>query len=413
MARGKNAFAGATQFLTSAKGARMPGASQKDDIAKETGAVPSPLESEAFSPAESEGSRSPVTSQPAADSKDVPEGSINPASLARSETTAPVEPLPARRTSPDVPLDDSALDKERLPEPDDERTSPPHPAGRTREETPFTVEEIPLEAIVLPGWNVRREIDGVDAFDNLIASIRTVGLLQPVVVNPDPDDPGKYRLVSGERRYTAVRELGWSTIPAHIIQTASQRMLQAIMLAENLHRENLSVMEEADGYHRLESLGMSRHEIADLVNKSRAYIIVVLKIANTDTLRRYIDAEMITPRQAQEVASLVHKNQEKVPGAIEWICEWIPKTKPSISTLRHKIAEIKAAGKLPEVIPPQRRILHTLADREIAHFADIRGKLMKQPPVVLSALVEQYERMVTETRSLLMSANSQETTGTD
>jgi ParB family transcriptional regulator, chromosome partitioning protein len=106
-----------------------------------------------------------------------------------------------------------------------------------------------------------------DATAGLAESIRSQGLLQPVVVRPRPD--GGYELIAGERRWRAAREAGIETLPA-LVREADDRDSLLLALVENVAREQLSAVEEARAYAALiDEFGLSLGELADRVGRSK------------------------------------------------------------------------------------------------------------------------------------------------
>ncbi|GAA4162441.1 ParB/RepB/Spo0J family partition protein [Gryllotalpicola daejeonensis] len=123
----------------------------------------------------------------------------------------------------------------------------------------------------------RTEFDQ-ELLDELIASIREVGVLQPVVVRPHPSEPGKYELIMGERRLRATKALGLETIPAVIKDTQDEHMLRDALL-ENLHRAQLNPLEEASAYQQLLSdFGITQEELAGRIGRSRPQISNTLRL---------------------------------------------------------------------------------------------------------------------------------------
>jgi ParB family chromosome partitioning protein len=111
--------------------------------------------------------------------------------------------------------------------------------------------------------------------DELVASMETSGLLQPVVVRPRH---GGYELIAGERRWRAASRLGWSKIPA-VIKDVDDQTLLTLALVENLQRDDLSPIDEAAGYQRLAADFQLPHvEIARLVGRNRATIANLLRL---------------------------------------------------------------------------------------------------------------------------------------
>jgi ParB family chromosome partitioning protein len=120
----------------------------------------------------------------------------------------------------------------------------------------------------------RRAIDDV-ALGELAASIRSVGLLQPVVVRPVA---GGYELIAGERRWRASRIAGLLRIPAIVRETGDDQMLRDALI-ENLQRVDLDPLEEAAGFRQLvDDFGATHEEIAERVGKSRAAVTNALRL---------------------------------------------------------------------------------------------------------------------------------------
>ena len=143
----------------------------------------------------------------------------------------------------------------------------------------------------------RTEFDR-EALDELVASIREVGVLQPVVVRPIPGQPDKYELIMGERRLRATKELGLDSIPAVVKDTADEDMLRDALL-ENLHRSQLNPLEEASAYQQLlADFGITQEELAYRIAPSRPQI--------TNTLRLLKLPSAVQSRLAAGVLSAGH-----------------------------------------------------------------------------------------------------------
>lgn len=128
---------------------------------------------------------------------------------------------------------------------------------------------IPIDRIAALPDQPRTHFDE-EALNQLAASIAARGVIQPVIVRPQPD--GRYQLVAGERRWRAARIAGLSEVPA-IVRTLDAHEVKALALIENLQREDLNPLEEARAYQRLaDDDGMTQAEIARLVDKSRSHV---------------------------------------------------------------------------------------------------------------------------------------------
>lgn len=137
------------------------------------------------------------------------------------------------------------------------------PAGAT------TLEEIP-PALITPNARQPRKHFDPEALATLSASIRQLGLLQPVVVRRKADSG--YELVMGERRWRAAQQAGLSAIPALIIDTDDNGSLERAIV-ENVHRQDLNPIEEAAAYKQLvEEAGLTQEQLAERVGLSRSTV---------------------------------------------------------------------------------------------------------------------------------------------
>ncbi|HUZ13157.1 MAG TPA: ParB/RepB/Spo0J family partition protein [Caulobacteraceae bacterium] len=144
----------------------------------------------------------------------------------------------------------------------------PHPAGFA---------ELPIDMIKPGPEQPRRRFDEAE-LEELAQSIRVNGVLQPILVRPDGRAQGGYEIVAGERRWRAAQRTGARTVPA-LVRTLSDAEALEIAIIENVHRADLSPVEEAEGYRALISrLGRSQGQIGDTVGKSRAHVANALRL---------------------------------------------------------------------------------------------------------------------------------------
>ncbi|MCR3920950.1 MAG: nucleoid occlusion protein [Firmicutes bacterium] len=129
--------------------------------------------------------------------------------------------------------------------------------------------------IIRPNPFQPRKIFDADKIVELMQSIKTYGLLQPIIVRECNDG---YELVVGERRLRACQKLGWTQVPA-IIKNLSENAMATVALIENLQRENLSFLEEAAGYERLlEEFNLTQEVLAQRLGKSQSTIANKLRL---------------------------------------------------------------------------------------------------------------------------------------
>lgn len=150
----------------------------------------------------------------------------------------------------------------------------------------------------------RTEFDQ-DALDELIASIREVGVLQPVVVRPLAGQADKYELIMGERRLRATKELGLANIPAVIKDTADDAMLRDALL-ENLHRSQLNPLEEASAYQQLlADFGITQDELATRIGRSRPQITNTIRLLKLPApVQSRVAAGVLSAGHARAILSL-------------------------------------------------------------------------------------------------------------
>jgi ParB family chromosome partitioning protein len=138
---------------------------------------------------------------------------------------------------------------------------------------------LPVSGIAPNPYQPRREFSEED-LEDLTASLRENGLLQPIVVRPAPGGGGKWELVAGERRWRASMRLGWHEIAA-VVRDVDDRTLLVLALVENLQRSQLSALEEADGYQRLaEEFELTQQQVAEVVGKDRSTVANALRLLN-------------------------------------------------------------------------------------------------------------------------------------
>ncbi|HET6579627.1 MAG TPA: ParB/RepB/Spo0J family partition protein [Gemmatimonadales bacterium] len=148
------------------------------------------------------------------------------------------------------------------------------PVSREQAEASGALRELAMSSIKPNPFQPRTRMDE-GPLDELVASIRASGLLQPVIVRPRN---GGYELIAGERRWRAATKLGWTRIPA-VVKDVDDPTLLTLALIENLQRDNLSPIDEAGGYQRLGTeFQLPQAEIARLVGRNRSTVANLLRL---------------------------------------------------------------------------------------------------------------------------------------
>lgn len=170
-------------------------------------------------------------------------------------------------------------------------TRKPQPRGLGRglsaligEEAPATAAEagvkpIPIELIRPNPGQPRRHFDP-DVLAELAASIREKGVIQPLVLRPDPDKEGHFQIVAGERRWRAAQQAQVHELPAVVKDFSDDEALE-VAIIENIQRADLNPIEEAAGYRQLmDRFGHTQEKLAEAMGKSRSHIANALRLLN-------------------------------------------------------------------------------------------------------------------------------------
>jgi ParB family chromosome partitioning protein len=184
----------------------------------------------------------------------------------------------------------------------------------------ITTADVPLKAIRANAAQPRTEFKE-DELNELAASIKTQGLIQPIVVRrlrPEESADGvQYELIAGERRWRASQRVGLATVPVIIKNVFNDRDLLVLSLVENLQRADLNPLEEALAYDRLvKAFGLKHEEIADAVGKSRVAVTNALRILELpDGVREAIKAGKLTVGHAKVLAGVPDRKLQAQLGA--------------------------------------------------------------------------------------------------
>ena len=179
---------------------------------------------------------------------------------------------------------------------------------------PIRYADLPLDAI-RPNPRQPRTVFDEDALEELTASLREIGLLQPIVVRPvghvpvdSPEDGAggpQYEIVAGERRFRCAQRLGWDTIPAMVRPTDDSDLLRDALL-ENIHRAALNPLEEAAAYQQLlADFGCTQDELAARVGRSRPQIANTIRLLRLPPgVQRRVAAGVLSQGHARALLAL-------------------------------------------------------------------------------------------------------------
>jgi len=180
-----------------------------------------------------------------------------------------------------------------------------------------------------------------EPLDELVQSVRTHGILQPLLLRPHPSTPGRYQIIAGERRWRAAQAAGIHEVPAHV-RSLSDNDTAAAALVENLLREGLDPIEEAEGFARLiREFNHTQEALAGIIGKSRSHIANTLRLLTLpvgiqvavragqlsagharalvghpapETLAQRVIAEGLSVRQTESLVARQDKRREPTPA---------------------------------------------------------------------------------------------------
>ncbi len=228
-----------------------------------------------------------------------------------------------------------------------------------------------------PGKYQPRQTMDPERLEELAASIRAQGLIQPVVVRSIGRD--RYELIAGERRWRAAQLAGLSEIPV-LVKVVDDQAVVAMALIENIQREDLSPLEEAQALARLiEEFDLTHQQAADAVGRSRAAVSNLLRLLDLPAeIKRLLDERKLDMGHARALATLPEKR------AIALAREAAEK-KWSVRELEEAVRRLdagagsakKPAARDPNITALERELAEKLAARvNVAHGRNGRGKVV-------------------------------------
>ena len=169
------------------------------------------------------------------------------------------------------------------------------------------LQQLPIELIRQSPYQPRQMMKP-EALEALASSIRKQGVVQPIVVRKVN---GEFQLIAGERRWRAAQQAGLQEIPA-VIKKVNDQEAAAIALIENLQREDLNPLEEAQAFANLiEKFGLTHHEIGEVVGRSRAAVSNSLRLlALVDSVKEMLNQGQIEMGHARALLALGKKEQK-------------------------------------------------------------------------------------------------------
>lgn len=235
----------------------------------------------------------------------------------------------------------------------------------------------PLD-ILQPGkYQPRVEMSQV-SLDELADSIRSQGLVQPIVVRPVSN--GHYEIIAGERRWRASKLAGLDTIPV-IVRDVSDRNAIAMALIENIQRENLNPMEEANALFRLrEEFSMTHQEAAEAVGRSRTAVTNLLRLRNlNDDVKRLVENGDLEMGHARTLLALDGEKQSETAKYIVEKGLSVRETEQFVRRMQKpgKTKPILSTETTDEIAEIEQLVIEKLGKRiSVKHSVSGKGKLI-------------------------------------
>ncbi len=201
--------------------------------------------------------------------------------------------------------------------------------------------QLPIASLRPGRFQPRHRFDG-EEMAALVRSVEAQGILQPILVRRAPEDPNSYEIIAGERRWRAAQEARLHEVPVVVRELSDGEALE-IALVENIQRQDLTPLEEAEGYRRLmEEFAHTQEDLARVVGKSRSHVANMMRLlglpqpvkamleegklsagharalltaADPVALAKEIAAQGLNVRQAEQLAQGPQKRKAPPPGA--------------------------------------------------------------------------------------------------
>ena len=241
-------------------------------------------------------------------------------------------------------------------------------------------EEIDISLIDINKDQPRKRFDK-EKLNELAQSIKENGIIQPLVLRKEPS--GRYTIIAGERRYRAARIAKIKTVPA-VFRDVNDRELLQLAIIENVQREDLDDIEEANAVHSLmESYSLTQEETAKVLGKSRSNIANTLRLLNLpDRIQQYVSEKKFSAGHARTLLSL--RNEEDQLAAAEMIIE-------KELSVREAEAMAKNFYKKKDIKEKKKNIELEFAEKKLSDYLEtkvsIKGSRNKG-----KILIEYYDR---------------------
>ncbi|MBP2058153.1 ParB family chromosome partitioning protein [Lactobacillus colini] len=178
------------------------------------------------------------------------------------------------------------------------------------------IQEISLDKII-PNPYQPRHAFSEDSINELAQTLQEQGLLQPIILREHQGDDAEYEIIAGERRYRAAKSLGWDKISA-IVEEMDDEKVASLAVIENLQREDLNPIDEAEAYVKLmETNDLTQTELAQQVGKSQSYIANKIRLLKlSDKVQKLLVDGTLSQRHGRALLALEPADQDRAAEII-------------------------------------------------------------------------------------------------
>tara|TARA_R110002072_G_scaffold238434_1_gene395857 strand:+ start:205 stop:1086 length:882 start_codon:yes stop_codon:yes gene_type:complete len=244
-------------------------------------------------------------------------------------------------------------------------------------ENNHNMKDIPVDLIQRGKYQPRRDMDPA-ALEELAASIRTQGVMQPIVVRPIAGD--RYEIIAGERRWRATQLAGLDTIPA-VIREVPDEAAVVLALIENIQREDLNPVEEAAALMRLQQeFELTQQQVADAVGKSRSTVTNLMRLMSLrEDVRVMLEHGDLETGHGKALLGLSTEQQSAAAAQVVSKGLSVRQTEDMVRRLQMETGKPSKAAALvdPNVTSLQNELSQKLGAKvQIQHTAKGKGKLV-------------------------------------
>jgi len=252
------------------------------------------------------------------------------------------------------------------------------------------VRQIPVDQFDHNPYQTRSQVDD-GALEELAASIKATGVLQPVTVRPVPS--GRFQIIAGERRWLASQRAGKATVPA-IVRHVSNEQAMEMTIVENLQREDLNPLEQARAFERLSrEFGLTQEQISQRTGKERSSVANYLRLLKLPSMvQELIAKNQLTLGHAKALMSLDSPEAiAKLAQRVATTAMSVRQTEEAVTKLIHPPERMGIIRKEvdPNVVDAAQRLMRSLGVQVFIEDRKGRGKI-----VIIYKSLEDFDRVL-------------------